>query len=932
MNNQQYEHAKAQVDRFVRRFDESYRKLAYLASLPFIFTPELINYLRNNYLRGEVPWVAEVDLLLSDLAIKVSAEQFRMDSEVREYLLIEMKDKLGNDYIQDVARSLLSYINYIFRNNPKDELDEQRLAVMVLIDEKRADAVREIENAIIKYGVTALSPTSAIYSDINKAEIERLTRLVAEIAPRLVSFPETINFAHTIRKLLIEKVSIKSEPLIEAPAKPDFKKISKYKILFLAANPKDITRLRLDDEVREIKQVLRMVKQRELFKIEQREAVRIRDLRRALLDCEPQIVHFSGHGEADGIVLEDETGKSELVKPEVLASLFELFSDQIECVLLNACFSESQAKAINKYIPHIIEIKREVDNRAASDFFISFYKALFTGKTYEQSFNFGLTVIQLRGIPQYLHPTFTINPEIIYKTQLANEKIKTNRSRIYFSYKRNVDPDESVALNVAKALEDRGHYVFLAQIMPASEAWVKRINQEIRDADYLVTFLSGHSISSEMVKEEIEIAYNLAKTTGGKPKMLPVRLNYRAPFQYPVDKYLNHINWALWDGDEDTPRLIDELLHAIAGTPLPINPEHQKNIVTPKDDGKLTAPSYNAQPIAWGMSEGTINIESKFYVARPSDAVAIEAIKREGVTITIKAPRQMGKSSLLMRIMQQAQAQSKKVVFLDFQLFDKPALTNADQFYRQFCSWITNELGLDDRTGEYWNMNISNSLRCTRYMEKHLLKQIGTPLLLAMDEVETMFDADFRSDFFGMLRSWHNKRMMGAIWKNFDLALVTSTEPYQLIENLNQSPFNVGEVINLKDFTIDQVADLNERYGKPMNPPQIQHLMDLLFGHPYLTHRALYLTADGRITPDELFTQAADDRGPFGDHLRYHLFRIHQKKELVERLIQIIKHRTCADDWIFRRLEGVGLVRKEGYNFIPRCQLYENYFREKLNV
>ena len=122
------------------------------------------------------------------------------------------------------------------------------------------------------------------------------------------------------------------------------------KILILAANPKDTTRLRLDEEVREIKEGLRLAKKRDRFEIEQREAVRIRDLRRALLDCEPQIVHFSGHGEANGIMVEDETGNSVLVEPEALAGLFDLFSDQVECVLLNACFSESQADAINKHI------------------------------------------------------------------------------------------------------------------------------------------------------------------------------------------------------------------------------------------------------------------------------------------------------------------------------------------------------------------------------------------------------------------------------------------------------------------------------------------------------------------------------------------------------------------------------------------------------
>jgi AAA-like domain len=108
-----------------------------------------------------------------------------------------------------------------------------------------------------------------------------------------------------------------------------------------------------------------------------------------------------------------------------------------------------------------------------------------------------------------------------------------------------------------------------------------------------------------------------------------------------------------------------------------------------------------------------------------------------------------------------------------------------------------------------------------------------------------MFDAEFRSDFFGMLRSWHNNRALPTkrIWKQFDLALVTATEPYHLIANLNQSPFNVGEVLLLDDFTPEQVADLNHRHGLPLTRLQASQLMALLHGHPYLVRRVLYLVA-----------------------------------------------------------------------------------------
>lgn len=285
-----------------------------------------------------------------------------------------------------------------------------------------------------------------------------------------------------------------------------------------------------------------------------------------------------------------------------------------------------------------------------------------------------------------------------------------------------------------------------------------------------------------------------------------------------------------------------------------------------------------------------------------------------------------------MRVIAAAAEAGKQIAFLDFQLIDRAALLDGERFYRQFCVAISDALGLPDQTGEYWASPLGNSQRCTNYMGRYLLPQAGTPLLLAMDEVESVFDTSYRSDFFAMLRSWHNNRAYPhmPIWKKLDLALVTSTEPYQLIENLNQSPFNVGLVLDLEDFDAAQVADLNQRHGSPLNPAETHQLVELLGGHPYLTRRALYLLASGQWRTPDFFGQAASERGPFGDHLRYHLFRLHGRAELVRGLVSILRTGTCDDDAIFFRLRGAGLVHGERRKAGPRCRLYASYFAEHL--
>ncbi|MCB0168106.1 MAG: AAA-like domain-containing protein [Anaerolineae bacterium] len=503
------------------------------------------------------------------------------------------------------------------------------------------------------------------------------------------------------------------------------------------------------------------------------------------------------------------------------------------------------------------------------------------------------------------------------------------KAHIFISYKRDIKPDEPVAQQIFEALSDQ-YDVFIDKTMMVGTPWIQHIEAQLRQTDFLIILLSAESIVSEMVLAEIEMAQQLAQTHNGRPTLLPVRLNYREPFQYPLSAYLNPLNWASWESESDTPQLIQELKQAISGGALSIDGQSKAQFCQPTTAAALPRPLAAAQPICLESPEGTIDAQSAFYVKRFSDGVALETIARRGVTITIKAPRQMGKSSLLIQTINAAAKSDKRVAFLDFQLFDKSALTDANIFFRQFCAWLTDELKMVDESPKYWESPLGYGHRCTRFMSRYLLPELRTPLVLAMDEVDQLFDADFRSDFFSMLRNWHNRRANESIWKQLDLVLVTSTEPYQLIENPNESPFNVGEIIELQDFTLEQVTELNQRHGLPLGPAQVQQMMELLNGHPYLIRRALYLVASQRISVADLFASAGQDQGPFGDHLRYHLFRLHQRTDLVQGLQQVIYNHTCHDDQICFRLQGAGLVRRHGREVWPRCQLYADFFEEHL--
>jgi hypothetical protein len=166
--------------------------------------------------------------------------------------------------------------------------------------------------------------------------------------------------------------------------------------------------------------VLIRSKFREQFIIKSKLAVRIEDLQREILETEPDIVHFCGHGKEEGIMVEDEIGFTEVVNQKALADMFKLFKDQIECVLLIACRSETQAKAIKRHISNVIGIKGDIKEKAVIQFVGGFYDALGAGRPIEEAFDFGINALKFRSEDE-----LTI-PVLFKKKKNAKKEIKGN--------------------------------------------------------------------------------------------------------------------------------------------------------------------------------------------------------------------------------------------------------------------------------------------------------------------------------------------------------------------------------------------------------------------------------------------------------------------------------------------------------------------------
>ena len=170
------------------------------------------------------------------------------------------------------------------------------------------------------------------------------------------------------------------------------------KILFLGASPIDEFRLRLDEEVRDIEAGLKIAALRDSFELKTEWAITTKTLQQAMLDEHPTIVHFSGHGDVSGIAVEDSLGNAKLIENDAIGSLFELFSKDINCVVLNSCYSESQAHEISKHIPYVIGMKKPVNDKAAIAFSVGFYAALGAGKDIQFAFKMGVVAVKLEGI------------------------------------------------------------------------------------------------------------------------------------------------------------------------------------------------------------------------------------------------------------------------------------------------------------------------------------------------------------------------------------------------------------------------------------------------------------------------------------------------------------------------------------------------------
>lgn len=366
-----------------------------------------------------------------------------------------------------------------------------------------------------------------------------------------------------------------------------------------------------------------------------------------------------------------------------------------------------------------------------------------------------------------------------------------------------------------------------------------------------------------------------------------------------------------------------------------------ESYLTPKATPEKTLPKQNSinpfasisQNISPSFPCGAVSLDSPFYIQRSSiEKQAYVEIEKPGALVRIKAPQEMGKTSLLLRVLNSAHRLGYHTLNLDLQQVDQAILRDLNKFLRWFCANIASQLNLEPNLDDYWDKDIGCKISCTLYFRNYLLESINSPLLLALDEVNQIFEyPEIAKDFFPLLRSWYEEAKRLPVWQKMCLVIVHSTEIYVPLQ-LKQSPFNVGLPIQLDCFSLEAVLELAQRYGLNWSDGEEANLlMATIGGHPALVHLAIYHLSLGDITLTQLLETAATSTGIYASHLRRHQIKLQEEPELaiaVQNLVNTNEPILLAPI-IAYKLSSMGLIKLDGNKAILTCDLYRQYFRSQ---
>lgn len=323
---------------------------------------------------------------------------------------------------------------------------------------------------------------------------------------------------------------------------------------------------------------------------------------------------------------------------------------------------------------------------------------------------------------------------------------------------------------------------------------------------------------------------------------------------------------------------------------------------------------------------------SKYVERPPVEQLCLETVSQAGSLLRIKSAKGMGKTLLVDRILSQVDKREYKTVSFSFLQASKGILGDLDRLLSWFALIISKKLGLAALFQEKWQEGLG-IYSCTAYFEDHLLKKLDKPLILVLEEIDSLFTyTSVADDFLSLFRLWHEEAKNNNTWQKLHLIITYSTENY-VPADLNKSPFNVGTEILLPDFTLEQVLTLANKYQANLGKDELQKIINLVGGHPYLIQKALYAITQKQLSLADFLETAATEAGIYGDHLRGHLLNLQEHPNLAAGMKKVVESSSPVDlgatiNW---QLHSLGLVTFVQNAVQPRYPLYSDYFRYRLS-
>jgi len=328
--------------------------------------------------------------------------------------------------------------------------------------------------------------------------------------------------------------------------------------------------------------------------------------------------------------------------------------------------------------------------------------------------------------------------------------------------------------------------------------------------------------------------------------------------------------------------------------------------------------------------------QEDYYIERPPiEERCYEAIMQQGALLRIKAPKQMGKTSLMTKILLCVKEHQHHTVVVNLRLADGPILSDLDRFLQWFCAVICDQLNIAIDLEQHWKPIFGSSYNCTQFFSRILLPQLGKPVVIALDDVDVLFDHPMiATDFLGLVRAWCEKAKQSSksdAWHLLKLLVIHSTEVYIPLHH-HQSPFNVGLSVELPYFTTEQVTELADRYGVVWTDDEVALLMALVGGKPDLVRSTLGWIVGRSISLFEVIESATTPTGIYYEHLRQQFRLIQKYPKLIPLLQQVMTSEQAVVLPALQgfQLESLGMVKLNGQDATPSCALYRQYFSSLL--